>query len=366
MTTYTYYFSDTLTGAMLGQLPLEGVTLQRALSAVGSFSATVNLADERLRQNVDVAGITQPGRASYWVDRDGALISGGVLWDREYDSASRSLSLTGATFDSYADHRINRALLLYTDLDLCTVIIGLWGALQSSVGGDINMVLPTVGSVLSGQHTTVEYDPGQQSTFGSMIQQLSQGSPGVDYYVHTFYDTDMSFGKRLVLGSPYVGSPAAHTGLVFRRPGGIQDYKWPEYGSQSPNSVYAQGAGSGADMLQSQYVDASVLAAGNPLLEETVAFKDVFTQGKLDTLINAYGKAKSRGVTTPTLNLRPDDPLNPPGSYEVGDPCRVVIEPDERFVNGLDALMRITSISVNPPDVGQTEAVSITLGEAMS
>lgn len=367
MATYTVFFTDLLTNSLLGTLPFANVSATSALSTPGMFSADLNLADERVRGMMDLASMIQPQRTAYWVDRNGLLVAGGIVWDDAYDSSTRVYTITGATFDSYADHAVINQVLIYTNTDLCSIAIGLWNHLQGGVdGSNIGLTIPATGSVLSGSTSTEEWDPTTQTKYGSAIQTLSQQSPGFDYYVSVSYDTNGNPTKNLVLGGPYVGAPSSSTGLVFRRPGNVLNYKWPRFGSQSPNRLYGMGGGIGVGSLLSQYTNESMISAGYPIVADTLQTKDVFDQTTLDRTIQAYGKAVSNGVTTPTLVLNPDLTDVPLGSFNVGDPCRVVFEPDEYFANGLDTYMRISSITFNPTQAGTEENIVLTLSQAVT
>lgn len=367
MATYKYFFTDVMTGNYLGTLPLVNVAATVALSATGSFSADLNLADERFRAAANLSSLIIPGRTAYWVDRNGYIVSGGIVWDDNYDSSTRTYQLTGSTWDSYADHVVIDQALKYTSVDLCSIAIDLWNHAQGGVdGSNVGVVIPATGSVLSGTLDTESYDPSTMTKYGSAIQQLSKLSPGFDYYISTQYASGMVPQAKLVLGGPYVGAPTSTSGLVFRKPGNVQNYKWPRFGSQSPNRVYGVGGGIGQGALQSQYTNQSMVNAGYPITSDVIQYKDIFDQPTLDSVVAAYGLAVSNGVVTPTIQLNPDDPSVPAGSFNVGDACRVVIEPDEYFANGIDTYMRVSSITINPSQAGQEENIVLTLSQAVT
>lgn len=361
--TYKYFFTDLLTNTYLGSLPLVSAQYQNALSSVGQFSASVDLKDPRFRKKITLTDVIIPQRTAYWVDRNGILVSGGIVWDDTYDSETKVYGITGATFDSYADTQIIDQVLAYTNLDLCTIAIRLWNLLQSRAYANIGLAIPAEGSSLSGMLGNENFDPTQLTTYGSAISGLSQQQPGFDYYVDVGYNTDGTPGKTLIMGSPYVGNPTGQ--LSFRYPGNISKYTWPTSGSQAPNDVFGNGGGVSTSGFFTKYTNQGRLNAGYPLQQGTVSFKSVFDQTKLTNLINAYGTAVSSGVTTPLLTLAPNRPDTPIGSFKAGDRARIVIEPDERFPNGLDTYMRVSTVNVATASAGNVETATVTLSQAV-
>lgn len=360
---YKYFFTDLLTNTSLGTLPMYNVQFGSALSSVASFSAAINLSDERFRKKITLSDVIIPQRTAYWIDRNGVLVSGGIVWDDDYDSSTKIYTIAGSTFDSYADFNIIDKVLAYTNLDLCTIAIRLWNDLQSRASANIGLTIPAEGSALSGTTDSENFDPTQLTTYGSAISSMSQQQPGFDYLVDVGYDVNGAPTKTLLLGSPFLGN--ARGQLTFRYPGNILSYKWPTYGSQSPNDIYGNGGGVSTGGFFTKYTNQSRLNAGYPLQQGTVSYKNVFDQQKLTNLINGYGTAVSSGVTAPTLTLSPNRADTPVGSFDAGDRARIVIEPDERFPNGLDTYMRVATTNVQPASAGQVETVTVTLTQAV-
>jgi len=361
--TYKYFFTDLLTNTAMGSLPLGNVQYQNTLSGPGQFSAEVDLRDPRFTKKITLSDVVIPQRTAYWIDRNGLLVSGGIVWDDNYDSSTKKYTMSGATFDSFADVQLIDSLLTYLNLDLCTIAIRLWNALQARPNANIGLTIPAEGSALSGTLDNEAWDPTTLTSFGSAISSLSQQQPGFDYYIDVGYNTDGTPGKTLVLGSPYVGNPTGQ--LTLRYPGNIKSYTWPTTGSQAPNDVFGAGGGISAGGVYTRYTNQSRLDAGYPRVQGTVSFKNVFDQTKLTSLVNAYGAAVSPGVTTPTITLAPNRPDTPIGSIKTGDRCRVVIEADERFPQGMDTYMRVQSINVTPASAGQLENATLTLSQAV-
>ncbi|MGI8751019.1 MAG: hypothetical protein ACR2MN_01640 [Acidimicrobiales bacterium] len=98
--TWTYLFADLRTNVILGQVPLAQVSFASQLNATGSFSAQVLLSDPVVQRALSgvaggAGGLLQTGRTAIYVDMDGELVWGGILWTSTYDSTSRVVQLGG-------------------------------------------------------------------------------------------------------------------------------------------------------------------------------------------------------------------------------------------------------------------------------
>ena len=84
-TTYRYLFADLLTNEIVAELPITGVSFTQQLNQAGAFSAHLLLSGvNTFGYNVDAS--TQPTRNAIYVDRNGVLVWGGVIWSRSYNT----------------------------------------------------------------------------------------------------------------------------------------------------------------------------------------------------------------------------------------------------------------------------------------
>ena len=102
--TYTYYVADLLTGEIIGDLPLTGVGFTRVLNAPGTFRGSLHTRDPRVLA-LAPRRLTEPGRTALYVDRDGVLVWGGIIWTTRYTADDGALELGAADFLSYFEHR---------------------------------------------------------------------------------------------------------------------------------------------------------------------------------------------------------------------------------------------------------------------
>jgi hypothetical protein len=97
---YRVLFSDLTTGAINAEIPVTSVALTRQINSAGTATFNVLISDSS-SASYNIVNSTQPGRTQVWIDRDGVLVFGGILWSRTYNSTSQHLSLTVQEFESY-------------------------------------------------------------------------------------------------------------------------------------------------------------------------------------------------------------------------------------------------------------------------
>lgn len=373
MARYTYLVADLRTNAILAELPLREVSFSQDLNSAGSFHGILPLGDPRLA-SLDPAGSTQPGRTALYVDRDGALVWGGIIWTRRYtvhrgrghELASKTSSdvsgghvrshafeLEGTEFFSYFGRRLISDSLAYSNTDPLVIVRNLLTYAAGKTGGDIGINLD---STLSGLSITRTYDGFAMTPIDQAINLLSSETPGFDFGIDCQYDANGTPQKYLHLGYPRRGQIAAQTGHVFDFPGNISDYVWPEDATSMAVTIINTGAGNNVSQLQSTASAPGLLDAGYPLLESTRAYADVSLQATLDSRTQAELLIRDNPVVIPELQVRADrEPFL--GSYITGDDVRVRIAGDPRFPSksdgspGLDSFYRLTGITVRPPDI---------------
>ena len=205
MSEYRYLFADLLTNLILAELPLVGVTFGQELNTAGSLNGGILLSGiNASAYNVEAA--TTPGKIAVYVDRDGTIVWGGVLWSRSYDSASQKLTLGAREFESYFERRrINFDYNLDAlDQDQLTVVQNLFNTTQGAPGSSTNVgvVIPTNTSGVLVNKTYNYYDlkPITEAAY-----ELSQSDTGFDWNVNISYDSSYNIVKNLELAYPRRG-----------------------------------------------------------------------------------------------------------------------------------------------------------------
>ena len=358
MATYRYIFADLLTNQILAELPLTGVSFSQQLNTAGTFTAKLQLSGYN-SYSLNVAPATIPARTAIYVDRNGVLIWGGILWHRLYTSKDQTLTLTATEFESYFDRRrITNDTILYA-VDQLTAVQTIVNNAQSVTNGNIGVIVGTETSGILVNRSIYGYE---YKTVFSAIQDLSRSSTGFDFNIKVSYDVNNNPIKTLQLGYPRYGlnySPTSPTATVLDFPANLVEYEWPEDGSLAANYIYTLGAGSNPGRLSFTAFDGTKIAAGWPLLEEQANYSDVSDL----TLLTGLGNGKVAVVSYPPTTIKitiPADKDPVLGSYAIGDSARVKIL-DDRFTTQLDLVYRIVAFSVQVGESNSPELVTLTL-----
>lgn len=360
MTQYRYLFADLLTNAVIAELPLTSVNYTQQLNSYGTLNASILLSDPN-EANLNITNGTQPGRTALYVDRDGVLVWGGIIWSREYHSEQQALMITASEFESYFDHRRINTTQTFTNTDQLSVVRSLITTAQSTTNSNIGVVLGTETSGLLINRTFGGYE---QKTVYSAIMELSQSGSGFDFAIQPSYGPTGAIVKTLQLGYPLLGnrwSASDAADPVFEFPAGnVISYSYSEDGSLVANSFTAVGSGSNEGQFQQTATSIVQLQAGWPLLEDVANYADINDVPLLGNI--AIGRLAA--VINPPIALQlvvPAyvDPIL--GTYSIGDDVRVRIQ-DDRFPNGLDAVYRLIALNVAPGEKsGERATLSLTL-----
>jgi hypothetical protein len=101
---YRYFVCDFLTNELLAEIPFTGVSYGRALREAGSFEGSIAITEETF--NLSLYENTLPGKTALYVVRNNVCVWGGLIWTRNYDIATKTLSVSGSEMTSYLHHRI--------------------------------------------------------------------------------------------------------------------------------------------------------------------------------------------------------------------------------------------------------------------
>jgi len=363
-TRYTYYTADLATGAITDELPLYDVTFSTELNESGEFRGRLPLGDPRVTVH-HPRELTEPGRAALYVERDGVLVWGGVVWTVKYTSADRHLEIGAAGFLSYFDHRrvlpadfdpditdLGAVNVTFTDRDQSDVVRELVAIAQAHPGGDIR-VRPEV-TALSGIPLTLTYPGSGLKSTGEALRELASLEHGPDFLLDMTYGSDGRPVRRLRVGTPRLGQQG--TPHVWEYGANLIGYTWPADGASTASRVFALGEQGETSQLVAVAEDR---ATGRPLTETEVSYVHLTDPALLLSQARSALTAVSAPVVLPELTVRADlDPVL--GSYQVGDDATVVIK-DVFFPEGVQFDVRITGIEVTPGNDAGEEQVQLTV-----
>jgi hypothetical protein len=365
-TTYRYLFADLLTNVILAELPVTGVSFTQQLNSAGTLQGHLLLSGINATQE-NVANATIPGRCAIYVDRNGILVWGGIIWSREYNSSTQELSFNAREFLSYFERRRITTTNVFTNIDQIKVALNLIQGAASVPFGNIGLLYnkDPLSQGSSGVLVSRTYYSYELKSVLSAIQDLSKQTNGFDFAIDVYYDGDGNPAKSFNTYYPRNGtaySSTSKTAPVFQFPAGnIIEYSYPEDASIAANTIYALGAGSNEGKLIAMASDSTKFAAGWALLEDQANYSDVTDATVLAGLATGQITAVSYPPTTLKLTVPPFiDPTL--GSYEVSDDVRVIIL-DDRFPSGLDSIYRLVALTVQPGENGPERAtLTLTTG----
>jgi hypothetical protein len=361
---YTYLATDLVTNAILGELPVNNVSLDCQLNKPGNMNAGGHLSDKRIKDDEFLARTT-PGKTAFWAYREDQIVWGGIILSREYQSNGKSITMTGQTFECYAARRFPRYVVgkatLNWNYGQCKTIDQLWNQLQSVHGGYIGVGAANLPLIDPVTHLTINgYD--LSTSYDDLIQSIINQSTGPDYTIDWFEDDNGYPQKQLVVASP-IGNPVGMTDLTVDYPGPVADYIYSENASAGNNQWWAVGDGDGAAAIVGSAGDANAIVSGYPIWEGVNSYNGVTDQAT----INSHAQSDLFSLDVPIVTHHVDligNAFPPFGSYGMGDYV-VVNVTDPRFPIGNQFKVRAVGWTISPPDEGNgTEKISLIFDEA--
>jgi hypothetical protein len=366
--TGTFSRSGTATApnTVISELPFTGVNFTSQLNSIGSFQGHVLLSGLN-SSTLNVYDGTIPGKTILWVIYTNptggtAVVWSGVIWAREYDSASQTLSISAQEMLSlYNRRRISTTQNYSTSFtDPAVIAYNLLKYTEALSHGNTGLNYTSVGTSYS---TKMIYNGYQLKSVYQAIKDLAQRF--FDFRIQPYWNPvgGYLFNQfEIGVGSTYNAS----TSPVFQFPGNVLEYKFPEDGSSAVNTLYGLGYGANNTALRAIATDPALIGSSGtwPLLEDSASYTDIPDTQLLKDLTLGQLKATSYPPTTLEIVIPPYVDPYYPFNYSIGDEARVDIK-DDFFPNGLSDIFRIMAISVNPGENGPSR-VTITLTRQLS
>jgi len=356
--TTNVYQSGSFSNDIIAELPFTGVNFTQQLNSVGTFSGHVLLSGIH---NLNVFDGTIPGKTILWVLYTNKAnvtkaVWSGVIWHREWDSETQTLSIQAQEMMSLYQRRRIATTKTYTSQDPINIAYNLLQYTEGVSHGNTGL---QYNSATSGLSTSKTYNGYELKPVYSAIKDLASNyfdfaiKPSIsgNYLINTF-----------TAGSP-LGTIYSSTNInapVFQFPGNLIKYNFPEDATAAANTLYGLGTGANNTKLVATYVDSSKISGSGdwPLLQDSTSYTDVGDLQLLKDLTLGQGNAVSYPPTTVQVVIPTYvDPYY--GSYSVGDEVRLNVH-DDFTPNGLDLIMRIVAIDVSPGEQSP-DRVTVTL-----
>jgi hypothetical protein len=350
---------------IISELPFTDVNFTQQLNSIGTFQGHVLLSGINT-DNLNVYNGTIPGKTILWVlytdpvNGYTSAVWSGVIWAREYDSSSQTLSIGAQEMLSLYNRRRISTTKDYgnTFYDPSFIAQQLFQYAEGLTHGKTG--LNTVSFVSSTAYAT------KKKYEGFELKSVYQAVKDLASNFFDFRIVPLVVGGSLInylqiddpIGDIYFASNPYST--VFQFPANLVEYKFPEDATGAANKLYGLGYGANNSKILATAIDPSKITIGDwPLLEDTANYTDIGDLQLLKDLTLGQLNAISYPPTTIEIVIPTYiDPIYT--SYAVGDQVRLDIQ-DDYFPSGLNGeVLRIMAISVSPGENGPSR-VTITL-----
>lgn len=315
MSVYRYFATDVITGALRAtEIPLRVTSFSRNLGGVGQpgqFRGSLDLTKLTASAATFLLSALEPRRTLLWAMQDNYPVWSGPIWDWQHQSAASNElpiiadelgslfgkrqirdDLIGGIWNGIDEFDLIRQLITYAlgktnggvaQLQMTTNESGILVS-ESFPAANLTKVLDAVNGVCTKYNLEYSFDPGLSSTNAPIIT--------------------LRIGTAATMGRPY-----SQTGLQLIYPGGAVDYMWPRLGSQGTNAMLAIASGSGGAAWVSNPathgVDTADLAAGYPLLENSVSYTGsvISTQAQIDAYADFQQQLVQRSPTAGRISI---------------------------------------------------------------
>jgi len=371
MAEYRLIYTRLNDGDIVGEFPVLSLGWTEGLNQPGNASAVLLLEDTATFEVADAEGSTTvdtlvspqlvtmetvvPGATGVYVERDGVILFGGVLWAAQLDVGASTLTVSIEGFMSYFRRLVISNTLTYSNVDQGTIAKSILDYAQGKPGAASMLVVPAPGVSKPRDRTYLAYD---RKNVAEAVEELASVSEGFDFFVTHTWDTDNeSITSVFSMDANLLGRL---TSIVFELGVNVTLLNLSVDGTAVANFVEAIGSAEDTRALIGTAFDAPSLNTF-PLLEAVESFSDITERS---TLIDKASLRLKRGLQ-PTRRVgievfADSEPVL--GSYRVGD--RVVVRGSYGALE-LDDTYRIVEYGVAVDGSGR-ETITMVLVPAVS
>lgn len=348
MAKVTYVFGDILTGTILEEISMYGVSMSRGIG-MGDLRSAFQL-DQTGKSNSDLIAATEPGRSYLVVERDGQPVWDGMVWTRTYQSQAKVLQLYCRAWEHYPERRLIRSDFLNEDVDQRNIFRNLWLDLLDTDNTPQVEVPSAFSDVVL---KTLDIKSFEFKTYREAIDTLSNADDGFDWTIDTAR-VGGAYVRSLRVGYPTLGAVLP---TYFDYPGNILNYWQNDTLSERGTNIFGLGAGEGSTMLVQEVIHSDLLTAGFPRFDVEVSLKSVNSAELLTSL--TLQQAVVRKPTSPVITAEIRADREPPfGGYGLGDAAELRFD-DPRHPDGTTFTSRILGWEYYPPSSERNEEVRL-------
>jgi hypothetical protein len=348
-----YVFGNLLSGQVLAEIPMQGVTVSDSVEG-GDFQGTFGL-DQSGRTNDDLVSATLPGLRYLVVERNTVPFWCGIVWSRTYQSQAKSVQLFAKTMDQYPKRRVIETTLTYSNVEQRNIFRDLWLQMSTASGNTPPFIAPAVQPDTTLKSVTVQ--PSEMKFYGALMDELAASDDGFEWRV-VVTSGDGGYNFNVLVGNPQLGMPAADTSIVFEYPGAILNYWRNDTIGSSGTHVFGLGSGEGDSMPVVEVIHDDLLDNGFPRYDQVLSFKDITTLSTISSL--TLKQAKLRKAPMPVYTVEMSGSSVPSFSdWGIGDACKLAIK-DPLHTPALTHDTRVLKYEYSPSSADGIEEVRLT------
>lgn len=378
MSTYRFFATDVITGALRADtIPLHVDSFSRYLGGVGQPGQLTGKIDlGALPSQSNLLAALEPRKSLLWVMQDGYPVWAGVVWDWDHQSAaSNELTIVAKEIGSLFQRREVRADQSWT-ADQFDVIRNLVNYATGKTNGGVAQLVHSTNT--SGAASVTATFPA--ANLGKISDLISQHA--AQYQIEYAWDPGLSAANTPVITlriglAATMGRPYSATNLQLLFPGNLTDYAWPRSGSASANSVLATASGQGGQSWTSgstHGLDSADLAAGYPLLEDSVSYTGsvITAQSQIDAFADSRQLQVAKSPTIPSATIAGGQ-MPTVQQIQLGDRAMLAATSSYHpapttapLTPGLMQEVRVIGWTVKPSGPDQPETTTLLLGGVSS
>jgi hypothetical protein len=308
---------------------------------------------------------TIPGRTNIWVERDGALIWGGIVTTRTYQSESYTYQIDAQTFDAFMQGQFQTTDQASTTDDPRNVILHFWANMQSQSATNLRVAGPNFVTPVNPQYT-YSWTGTDYDTNSDLIASAVQA--GAEYRLDFGYDVNGVRTCYLVLGrwdqtTPgyTIGVPPTGESVTFRYPGSISNFWVSESGPQGATYVLGIGQSNAASTPRGTATNTSFIAQGWPQYGLKFNWTNIVDQTTLNNMLANALQQFQPPFVTPTFKLNGSYDY---GSFNLGDYLHIVIDDPYRYPEGPHVTdIRVIGMELSPATDDSVEQANFTIDQ---
>ena len=354
---YRVYAYDLNANTLITELPAVNLSFDCRLNDAGSIAFDLPISRPSVASRVKPLMAYSGVPFAVYVDRDGTIVWGGIIWTWNYSRASGTVSLGGKEFLSYFAQRtiaadysagsypsgIDPTQLAYKALtDAQNVSLSGSGA---NIGVAVSVASAWGSTVIPGYSLT------QRSTVANVVKDMATINAPTNGTVDTVFKSTWVAGapaKTAVITAPRTGLIGSASGIAFDL-SRVKDYTWPTDATTIGTTIYATG---GSSLSATQTTSNPIGGTAQlPRLDKVISFSNVNSQTQLNAMSVSLPQQYGQPIPTPTV-IQPTSVYPKLGTFSVGDDARLYIASDERFPSGLNEYWRIVQYAVTVPNEG--------------